>query len=249
MNNNILNQIKLYKLEEIKKEKSIISQNDFQMLIKNQQNVKGFLKHLILAEKKGFGLIAEVKKASPSKGIIRKDFNLKEIILSYEKGGATCLSILTDEKSFKGKNEYLSQTRSMTNLPLLRKDFIFDIYQVFQSRALGADCILIILSSVDDYLAHDIEEVANELEMDVLIEVHNKLELSRALKMKSKLIGINNRDLKNFKTDLNVTEEIVNYRFSVNDLDGACSAWKQRSNSKNPSFQPFFSKLKKDCGF
>ena len=208
-NDNILSKIKTYKLEEIKKEKKLISLKEYQMIIKTQSKVKSFIKQLKQAEKNGFGLIAEVKKASPSKGIIRKNFKLKEIISSYERGGATCLSILTDEKSFKGKKEYLSLARSITNLPLLRKDFIFDTYQVFQSRALGADCILIILSAVDDYLAKDIENIAIELNMDVLIEVHNINELKRALKMKSKLIGINNRNLNNFRTDLRVTEEIV----------------------------------------
>lgn len=208
-NNNILSKIKSYKLEEIKKEKKLISLDEYQKMVKTQLKVKNFLNKLKHAEKKGFGLIAEVKKASPSKGIIRKNFKLNEIISSYEKGGATCLSILTDEKSFKGKKEYLSLARSTTNLPLLRKDFIFDTYQVFQSRALGADCILIILSAIDDYLAKDIENVAHELNMDVLIEVHNITELKRALKMKSKLIGINNRNLNNFKTDLGVTEKIV----------------------------------------
>ena len=206
---NILKKIKRYKLQEIKEEKKIFKMVDFDLMIKKQSEVKRFSQKLKKAEEKGFGLIAEIKKASPSKGLIRENFNIEEIISSYEKGGATCLSILTDEKSFQGKKEYLSFARSITNLPILRKDFIFDVFQIFQSRALGADCILIILAAVDDVLAKELESVAIDLKMEVLIEIHNFNELERALKMKSKLIGINNRNLINFNTDLKVTENIV----------------------------------------
>tara|TARA_B100001057_G_scaffold369505_1_gene373158 strand:+ start:457 stop:1254 length:798 start_codon:yes stop_codon:yes gene_type:complete len=206
---NILKQIKEYKLQEIKEEKKNVKLEDFNLMIKHQSKVKKFIQKLKKAEEKGFGLIAEIKKASPSKGIIRQDFNVKEIISSYEKGGAACLSILTDEKSFLGKKEYLTFARSATNLPILRKDFIFDVFQIFQSRALGADCILIILAAVDDVLARELESAAIDLKMDVLIEIHNLNELDRALKMKSKFIGINNRNLVNFVTDLKVTENIV----------------------------------------
>lgn len=201
---NILQEIYQHKLVEVRNRKKLVSTQQICDQIDCDRNILDFADALKSKNQEGQNaLICEVKKASPSKGVIRSDFDPVQIAKTYQNAGASCISVLTDEKYFQGHNDFLAQIRQNVNIPILRKDFMVDEYQIYEAKMLGADCILLIVAMLEDEKLLQLEDVALKAGLSVLIEVHDEEELNRALKMQSKLIGVNNRNLKTLKVDVN----------------------------------------------
>jgi indole-3-glycerol phosphate synthase len=204
-----LREICAAKRRHVAQNKARLGLSELEALAKAQPPPKGFRATLAARSAFDLALIAEIKKASPSGGLLRSDFDPKALARAYREGGATCLSVLTDTPFFQGSDDDLRAARSAVEIPLLRKDFIIDPYQVIEARALGADCILLILAVADDKLANELEDTALSHSLDILIEVHDQTEMERAHRLRSRLVGINNRDLKSLKVDLGTTEKLA----------------------------------------
>ena len=209
--NNVLKQICAAKRKHIADKQAVRSLDKIKNDCRSGPQPRGFLKALKQASRNGYGLISEIKRSSPSKGLIRKDFNPANLASAYQAGGATCISVLTDKPYFNGDDKDLIEARNAVDLPVLRKDFMLEPYQIYESRALGADCILLIMAALSQADAIELEDIAYSHGMDVLIEIHNQNELERALKLKSSMIGINNRDLKTLETNISTTQNLARF--------------------------------------
>lgn len=206
----VLEKILSRKAEEVAERKTLRSQSELELILPAVDAPRGFANAMQVAVAAGrSAVIAEVKKASPSKGVIREDFDPAQIARSYELGGACCLSVLTDIDFFQGSDAFMQQARAACSLPVIRKDFMIDPYQVVEARALGADCILLIVAALDDALMHELAATAKEVGLDVLVEVHDAAELERALTLDTPLVGVNNRNLHNFETSLQTTIDLL----------------------------------------
>ena len=206
----ILEQIVANKQLEVVAAKAAMSQAELESKFPSNDQARSFSRAMReRVQSQQVAVIAEIKKASPSKGLIREDFQPAQHAADYEANGAACLSVLTDEKFFKGSNEYLLQARAACEIPVIRKDFMIDTYQIAESKALGADCILLIVAALDPVQLVDLAAYANEIDIDILVEVHNQSELEQALQLNTELIGVNNRNLHNFETSLQTTLDLA----------------------------------------
>ncbi|MFQ5645686.1 MAG: indole-3-glycerol phosphate synthase TrpC [bacterium] len=204
----ILDKILAHKKEEVSGRKKILPLGEIKRLAESERNPRGFLK-AVTGGGSRINVIAEVKKASPSKGVIRSDFHPESIALAYERSGACALSVLTDRRFFQGRGQYLSRIRAVVSLPLLMKDFVVDEYQIYEARTLGADAVLLIVAALEAGRLRQYLDLAREISLDVLLEIHNARELDLALQLGYPLIGINNRDLTSFKTDIKTTLDLL----------------------------------------